>query len=158
MLALAVAAHEVAVGVLGELAGDPLLDLDARIAGALARWLQPGLVVSGTSLQAGEGPMVILVWGCSSLSHVGELLLLCWALTSLQRDDARPVSQARMAACLALLALFAVALNATRLTLMATSLESYEYLHGPQGGALFRCTLLVLAAAMSGACARAAAS
>jgi hypothetical protein len=150
LIALASATHELAIDILGELAGDALLDIDARIAGLLSPWLLPGLAVSGTALQAGAGHTLILVWGCSSLSNLGEALLLCWALTSLHPAASARGHSRRLACCLGLLAVMTIALNATRLTLMASSMEAYTYVHDEGGAVLFRMAILLLAAAMSG--------
>ena len=150
--ALALATHEIAVDFLGELAGDALLDVDARIAALLAPWMLPALAVSGTALHAADGHTVILVWGCSSLSNLGEALLLCWALTSLHPGAGLPGGRARLACCLALLAVLTVALNATRLTLMASSPQAYAYIHDEGGAVLFRIALLGLTVIMSGIC------
>jgi len=152
LLALATATHEVSIDVIGEFAGDTLLGIDARIAALLAPLLMPALAASGTALHSGDGHTLILVWGCSSLSNLGESLLLCWALTSLHPGALVPGGARRLAACLGLLALLVIALNTARLTMMASSMETYRFIHDEGGAVMFRMGVLALTAMISGAC------
>ena len=150
LLALATAMHEVSIDVIGELVGDMLLGIDAQIAALLSPLLLQALAVSGTALQGGDGHTLVLVWGCSSLSALGESLLLCWALTSLHPGAVLPGGMRRLVACLVCLALLVIVLNATRLTIMASSMEAYWFIHDEGGAALFRMGILALAAIISG--------
>ena len=79
-LLLAIGLHEAGVRVCGDVFGDTLLGFDAGIAAFLTSWSLPGIRAAGTTLQAIDGHVVVLVWGCSSLSRIGEMMLLCWAL------------------------------------------------------------------------------
>jgi len=145
LLALAVAVHEVSVGVVGELAGDALLKLDAHVAAALALLLMPALTSTGTALHGETGHTLILVWGCSSLANLGQTLLLCWALISLHEDVRGSYTDARRLLWVGLLGVLTVAANAIRLTLMASSVEAYAYIHDGAGGSIYRVTLIGLA-------------
>jgi hypothetical protein len=148
LLALAVAIHEVSVGVLGELAGDALLALDARVAAVLCSLLTPDLVSSGTALHAEAGQTLILVWGCSSFANLGQTLLLCWALLSLLGDIRVNPAGTRHVLWLGLLGMLTIAANAIRLALMASSEDAYAYLHEGPGGSIYRITLIALAGAV----------
>lgn len=151
LIALAAALHEIAVNVLGELSGDALLGIDAWIAGSVSNWIAPGIAVEGSALQQFDGHMLVLVWGCSSLSNLGDALLLLWALVSLGRGaNASEDGRARFVCCMLLLAGLTIALNAIRLALMAGSVETYAYLHGSDGAAWFRLGTLGITAALSG--------
>lgn len=152
LLALATATQEVSICILGELAGDTLLNIDARIAALLSPLLMPALAVSGTALHSGDGHTLILVWGCSSLSNLGESLLLCWALTSLHPCAVAPGGALRLAGWLGLLGVLVIALNAARLTLMASSMDAYRFVHDEGGAVLFRIVVLALTATISGVC------
>ena len=147
LIALVAALHEIAIDVLGELTGDAVLGTEAIIVGSLASWLMPGLEAMGNSLQMPSGHMVVLVWGCSSLSNLGDALLLFWALVSLQVCGRSPGG--RFFACVVLLAGIVITLNALRLMLMAASPGMFAYLHGPEGSAWFRLATLGVTAMMS---------
>jgi hypothetical protein len=79
-LLLAIGLHEAVIRVCGDVFGDTLLGIDAAIAAFLTSWSLPGIQANGTTLQVVDGHVVLLVWGCSSLSRIGEMMLLCWAL------------------------------------------------------------------------------
>ena len=123
-LVLAIGIHESVVGVLGEVFGDTLLAIHAY----------------GTSLQATGGHTVMLVWGCSSFSYVGDMMLLCWAVTLL-RGHGEGTGRS-LWKWLALVALFTVALNAVRLALMAAAPHTYDFLHDGAGAVIFRIIIL----------------
>lgn len=150
LLALAAALHVIGIDLLGELSGDAVLGLEARIAGLLAGGFLPGLQVEGNALQMPGGHMVVLVWGCSSLSNLGDALLLFCALVSLQLvASSSHILRGRFISCLVLLACIAIALNVLRLTLMAGDSAAYAYLHGGAGGAWFRLATLGITALLS---------
>ena len=149
ILLLAVA-HEIVVSVVGELSGDALLAIDARIAGFLAGWFLPGITVDGNALQQLDGHMLVLVWGCSSLSNLGDALLLFCALVSLCDADAGPAAgRLRFTCYMLLLAASTIALNGVRLGLMASNAEIYAYLHEGTGAAWFRTANLGITAFLS---------
>ena len=139
-LLLAIGIHETVVTLCGEVFGDALLSLDASIAQFLTHWFLPELLASGTTLQVTGGHSVVLVWGCSSLSYVGDMMLLCWALALLLRDKENPGRG--LWKWLALVATITVALNAARLALMATTPAIYHFLHDGSGAVIFRVIIL----------------
>ena len=150
LIALMAGMHEIAIDILSDLGGDTLLGIDAQIAGSLAQWFLPNLVVQGNALQHLDGHMLVLVWGCSSLSNLGDTLLLFWALVSLYAcDDESKRPRGWIILCTAALACFIVALNALRLALMAGDAEIYTYLHDGTGAAWFRLAALGVTALMS---------
>jgi hypothetical protein len=149
LIVLLAAAHEIAVSFLGVLGGDALLGIDARIAGSISSWFLPDISVEGTALQRDGGHMLVLVWGCSSLSNLGDALLLFCALVSLYGPSHLPGNaRGRFLVCMLLVAVATIALNATRLGLMAGSAEAYAYLHGSSGAAWFRIATLCFTAAL----------
>ena len=151
LIAIMAALHEIALDIVSDLGGDALLGIDAQIAGSLAQWFLPNLVVEGNALQHLDGHMLVLVWGCSSLSNLGDALLLFWALVSLYAAGTEPrQSRGRIVFCILLLTCLTVALNALRLALMVGDAESYAYLHGGEGAAWFRLMTLGITALMSG--------
>lgn len=150
LIAMVAALHNIAVDVIGELSGDILLGIEAGIAGFLAAWVLPGLEVEGNALQMPGGHMVVLVWGCSSLSNLGDALLLFWALVSVRMSGPTPrVFIGRFVGCVLLLTCLTIALNALRLTLMAGDPSTFAYLHGSEGGAWFRLVTLGATALIS---------
>jgi hypothetical protein len=150
LIILLAAAHEIAVDLLGELSGDALLAVDARIAGVMAGWFLPAVSVDGNALQQDGGHMLVLVWGCSSLTNLGDALLMYCALVSLYDADAAPAAaRQRFFYCMLAVGLSTVALNATRLGFMSSSVAAYNYLHGSDGAAWFRVATLSITAAMS---------
>jgi len=142
--------HEIVVSILGELCGDLLLGLDARIAGTVASWFLPGITVAGNALQQEGGHLLVLVWGCSSLSNLGDALLLFFALVSLYGSGTAPAkARGRFLWCMLLVTAATIAFNAMRLALMAGSAEAYAYLHDGSGAAWFRIATLCSTAALS---------
>jgi len=149
LIFLLAATHEIAVSCLGALTGDALLGIDAHIAGSLASWFMPDISVEGTALQRDGGHMLVLVWGCSSLSNLGDALLLFCALVSLYGTGRLAgISRGRFLGFMLLVAAATVALNATRLGLMAGSADAYAYLHGSSGAAWFRVATLCVTGAL----------
>jgi len=149
LIVLLAAAHEIAVSLLGALSGDALLGIDARIAGFVTSWFLPDISVAGTALQRDGGHMLVLVWGCSSLSNLGDALLLFCALASLYGPGhGAGNARGRFLGFMLLVAAATVALNATRLGLMASSADAYAYLHGSSGAAWFRIATLCVTAAL----------
>ena len=139
-LLLALGIHETVVTLCGEVFSDVLLSLDASISQFLTHWFLPELLASGTTLQVTSGHSVALVWGCSSLSYVGDMMMLCWALALLLGDKEKPGGG--LWKWLALVATITVALNAARLSLMATSPAIYHFLHDGFGAVIFRIIML----------------
>ena len=149
-IALVAALHAIAVDLLGEVSGDALLGIEATIAGFLATGFLSDLQVEGSALQMPGGHMVVLVWGCSSLTNLGDALLLFCALVSLRTDE--PSSQfllGRFIGCVVLLSCIAITLNMIRLVLMAGNPSTYAYLHGSEGATWFRLATLGITALMS---------
>ena len=140
-LMLAIGIHEVLVSVCGQILADRILGLDALVAQFFAHWLQPEIMVSGSILQAPSSHSVMLVWGCSSLSYVGDLMLLCWALALFLAGN-RGVDRS-VWVCLVIVAVFSVTLNAVRLVFMASNIETYNLLHSGFGATMFRTIALV---------------
>jgi len=150
LIVLLAGAHEIIVGLAGEICGDTLLGVDAWLSSALAAWFLPGLLAQGNALQLSEGHMLVLVWGCGSLSNLGDALLLFCALVSLYRPAATPgPGRGRVLCCMLLLMLSTIALNAVRLGLMASGKDAYAYLHGGDGATWFRVVSLGATAALS---------
>jgi hypothetical protein len=150
LLALIAALHAIAIDLLGELSGDAVLGIEARIARLLASCFLPDLEVEGNALQMPGGHMVVLVWGCSSLSNLGDALLLFFALVSLRpAASSTHFLRGRFVGCVVLLACIAITLNMLRLTLMARDPGAYAYLHGSEGAAWFRLATLGITALMS---------
>jgi hypothetical protein len=150
LIALAASVHVVVLDLLGQLGGDAVLSAEAGIAGFLASWLWPDVQVQGTALQLPGGHMLVLVWGCSALSNLGDAMLLFWALASV--SVAGPIPRqlmGRFVGCAILLAGMTIALNTLRLVLMACEPGLYAYLHSGQGAVFFRLAILGVTAAMS---------
>ena len=82
----------------------------------------------------------MLVWGCSSLSYVGDMMLLCWAVSLFLAGKDEPVRG--LWRPLVLVALITVALNSLRLALMTTDPQIYAFLHEGPGATAFRITIL----------------
>ncbi|UCD67707.1 MAG: hypothetical protein JSW48_12880, partial [Betaproteobacteria bacterium] len=150
LIALVAALHEVAINVVGELGGDILLGIDAWIAATLASAFLPDLQVEGNALQMPGGHMVVLVWGCSSLTNLGDALLMFWALVSIGvSGSANRRQRRRFVGGIAIIACITIALNATRLTLMAGDHGTFHYLHTGEGAAWFRLATLGITVLMS---------
>jgi len=139
-LILAIGVHEIVVTLFGEMFAEIFLSVDALIAGSMAQWLLPDVLVSGAKLAVPGGHSLMLVWGCSSLSYVGDMMLLCWALSLLMTGKDGPGQG--LWARLSLLAVITVTLNALRLAIMASGPEAYGFLHDGLGASAFRITLL----------------
>ena len=151
LIALIAAIHEITIDIISDLGGDTLLGIDAQIAGSLAQWVLPNIVVEGNALQHLDGHMLVLVWGCSSLSNLGDTLLLFWALVSLHASgEESKQSRGWIILCSVALTCLIVAFNALRLALMAGNAELYAFLHDGDGAAWFRLTTLGVTALMSG--------
>jgi exosortase/archaeosortase family protein len=146
-LLVAMGVHEVFVSLCGEVFADSLLSLDALIAGSLTRLLLPDVLVTGTMLQVPGGHSVMLVWGCSSLSYVGDMMLLCWALSLFLAGKSEPGRG--LWRWLALVAVITVALNSARLALMAMDPQTYAFLHEGPGAVAFRIIILTGAACVA---------
>jgi hypothetical protein len=146
-LLIAIGMHEVFVTLCSEVFAGSLLGLDAIIAGSLTRFLMPDVLVSGAMLQAPGGHSVMLVWGCSSLSYVGDMMLLCWALTLFLAG--RGELGRGLWARLTVVAAITVLLNSVRLALMATDFQAYIFLHEGLGATAFRITILTGAACIA---------
>ena len=139
-LLIAMGIHEIFVGLCGEVFAESLLNLDALIAGSLTRLVLPEVVVTGALLQVPGGHSVMLVWGCSSLSYVGDMMLLCWAVSLFLAGKDGPVRG--LWKPLALVAAITVAFNSLRLAFMATDPQMYAFLHDGLGATAFRVTIL----------------
>ena len=139
-LVVAIGLHEAGVNLCSEIIGDALLRLDASIAQFVTGWFLPGISASGATLQLSDGHIVVLVWGCSSLSYVGEMMLLTWALALLLAPEDGPGRG--LWRWLLLVAMITIALNAARLALMATDPGVYHLLHDGVGSAAFRIVIL----------------
>ena len=139
-LLIAIGIHEILVSLCGEVFAEGLLTVDALIAGSLARLLLPEVLITGALLHVPGGHSVMLVWGCSSLSYVGDMMLLCWALSLLLAGNDGPVRG--LWRPLALVAAITVTLNSVRLALMATDPQVYAFLHEGLGATAFRITIL----------------
>ena len=130
--------------------GDAVLSVEAGIAGFLASWMWPDVQVHGTALQLPGGHMLVLVWGCSALSNLGDAMLLFWALASVAVSGPIPRQlMVRFIGCAITLAGITIALNTLRLVLMACEPGLYAYLHSGQGAVFFRLAILGVTAAMS---------
>jgi hypothetical protein len=139
-LLIAIGIHEILVSLCGEVFAEGLLNLDALLAGSLTRLVLPEVMVTGAMLQGPGGHSVMLVWGCSSLSYVGDMMLLCWALSLFLAGNDGAIR--RLWRRLALVAAVTVTLNSVRLALMATDPQMYMFLHEGLGPTAFRITIL----------------
>ena len=146
-LFVAIGIHEILVNLCGEVFADSLLSLDALIAGSLTQFFLPEVLVTGAMLQLPGGHSVILVWGCSSLSYVGDMMLLCWALSLFLAGKSEPGPG--LWRWLALVAVITVMLNSMRLALMAMDPQIYAFLHEGPGATAFRITILTGAACIA---------
>ena len=124
----------------GEIFAESLLSVDAVIAGSLARLVLPEVLVTGALLQVPGGQSVMLVWGCSSLSYVGDMMLLCWAVSLLLAGADESVRG--LWRPLVSVAVITVALNSLRLAVMAAEPQIYVFLHEGLGATAFRITIL----------------
>lgn len=150
LIALVAALHAIAIDLLGDISGDAVLGIEATIAGSVASGFLPELQVEGSALQMPGGHMVVLVWGCSSLTNLGDALLLFCALVSLNTDaSSSQFLRGRFIGCLVLLSCIAITLNMIRLISMAGDPSAYAYLHGSEGAAWFRLATLGITALMS---------
>ena len=126
-----------------------ILRADAVFVGMLLSSTQPGMSWEGTIIGNPQGHNVFIYSPCSSFHNI-SLGLLCWvSLTKLVRT-----SWVRADLAIALLVCAAViALNATRLYLMALSPEHYSYWHGGMGEQLiaWATTAVVLLISLWGA-------
>lgn len=106
-----------------------ILRADAVFVGTLLSLTQPGMGWEGTIVGNPEGHRVFIYSPCSSFHNI-SLGLLCWvSLTKLVRVSWVPADFAvALLVCAAV-----VALNATRLYLMALSPGHYSYWHGGTG-------------------------
>jgi hypothetical protein len=126
-----------------------LLQVDAALVAAALSATKTGTVWSETIVGAGNGHSIIVYGPCSSFHNI-SLGLLCWvALTKLARP--RWVTSdlwIGLAVCAAV-----VALNASRLYLMALCADGYAYWHVGTGQHLFAwaMTLTVLVISLLGA-------
>ncbi len=139
-LLLAIGIHETAVTVCSEMYSDVLLSVDAMIAQTVTRWAVPNVVASGALLEVQPGHSIILVWGCRSLSYVGDMMLLCGAMVLMMTGDRRVDSGIWL--WLAMVMILTVMLNSIRLVLMASDPDLYEFLHAGTGASLFRITII----------------
>jgi hypothetical protein len=149
LIGIALAMHQALVPLIAQLAGDGVLAIDARIAGALAGLAVADLSISGTVLQSDNGHSVILVWGCSSLSQIGEVMLFCASLCSLAPRHGRP-HRVVLAGSIAFAAAGAVLLNTLRLALIVTSPEVFAYIHDGSGATFFRLAALGVSVVAAG--------
>lgn len=135
-IALAVSLHQGLVPMLAQLAGDDLLALDAQIAALLAGLFVSDLSLQGTTLGSASGHSVVLVWGCSSLSQIGEAMLFCWSLCSLSpHANAQP---RKVLVCVTLVMALTISLNTLRLALLASSPSLFDVIHDGSGATAFR--------------------
>jgi hypothetical protein len=106
-----------------------ILRADAVFVGTILSLTQPGMSWEGTIVGNPEGHRVFIYSPCSSFHNI-SLGLLCWvSLTKLVRTSWVPADFAvALLVCAAV-----VALNATRLYLMALSPGHYSYWHGGTG-------------------------
>ena len=126
-----------------------LLQADAALVGAALSATRSGIQWSETIVGASSDHSIIVYGPCSSFHNI-SLGLLCWvALTKLARP--RWV-RADVLVGLAVVATV-IALNASRLYLMALGAESFEYWHNGTGQLIFAwaTTLGVLAISLYGA-------
>lgn len=144
MMLLVLALHEVAVAACGALAGDTLLAIDAAIARGLSSMYFGDVGGTGTALQIGTGYLIALVWGCSSLSHLGNMLLLFWAVAILLFDRQTMLPR-NLWAWMTLVAIVTVVLNTARIGLMAIDADSYALFHHGEGATWFRIANLAAA-------------
>lgn len=132
-----------------ELFAYDLLKADAALVGAALTATKTGVVWSETIVGAGSDHSIIVYGPCSSFHNI-SLGLLCWvSLTKLARP--RWVASdvwVGIAVCAAV-----VALNASRLYLMALSADGYAYWHQGAGEQIsaIATTLTVLAISLFGA-------
>ena len=111
----------------------PASAFDAHAVWTILSWLRPGLAVTGNVVGVPEGHNLIIMTACTSASGLPKALLGLAALTVLAN---RPLSR-RLALAAAGVAVLSVAINLTRLVLMASSGDLYTLIHGPVGANVF---------------------
>jgi hypothetical protein len=109
-----------------------LLQADAAIVGTALDVTQSGFTWHANII-ATEGHSVELFNGCSSFHNI-SLAVLCWVTQTKLKRPAWIATDFLFgaAACVAM-----IALNATRIYLMALSFEGYEYWHNGNGAVIF---------------------
>ncbi|RBP16089.1 hypothetical protein DFR50_10651 [Roseiarcus fermentans] len=147
LLFAALGAWEAWSAVLEPVVSGSLLALDA---GAVARFLsilRDDVVRIGNVVGAPEGHRIVVLVGCST-AHFLPLPMLGAAALLLVRGE-RVGLPAVLG--LAALAIALVAMNVTRLTLMAWSADLYHFVHGASGATIFDAltSLAILSAALA---------
>lgn len=144
LMLLVLALHEVIIATCGALVGDSLLAIDAAIARGLSSMYFGEVSGTGTAMQIGAGHLIVLVWGCSSLSYLGNMLLLFWAVAILL-SDGRGTLPPTVWIWIALVAVVTVLMNTVRLGLMAVDSNAYQLFHHGDGATWFRIANLAVA-------------
>jgi hypothetical protein len=144
LMLLVLALHEVIVATCGTLVGDSLLAIDAAIARGLSSMYFGEVGGTGTAMQIGAGHLIVLVWGCSSLSYLGNMLLLFWAVAILLSDDRNALPRS-VWIWIGMVAVVTVLLNTARIGLMAIDSDAYALFHHGDGATWFRIANLAVA-------------
>lgn len=128
------AATELAAASLLKLLSGHLLAAEAALAAGLLQALGLTVLREANLLVHGDHELAVLL-GCSGVINA-MLAALAWLTLA---PSGGPVRNR-----LLLVALLAFALNTARLTVMATSMAAYAWMHGPWGAALFDICLIGL--------------
>lgn len=144
LMLLVLALHEIVVATAGTLVGDSLLAIDAAIARGLSGLYFGEVGGTGTAMQIGAEHFIVLVWGCSSLSYLGNMLLLFWAVAIILSDGHGRLP-GNIWIWIGMVAMATVLLNTARLGLMAVDANSYQLFHHGDGATWFRIANLAVA-------------
>ena len=146
LLFAGLAAWEVWNAVLEPAAAGGLLALDANAVAGVLSALRDGVMRSGNVVGAPEGHRIVILMGCST-AHFLPLSILGAAALLLVRGER--LGRAAFLG-LAALAIALVAMNVTRLSLLAWSADLYHVVHGPTGATIFDtvASLMIVTAAL----------
>jgi hypothetical protein len=126
---LALSGNLVWAPIIFQLIAPELLLADAKLVGSLLHAVQPEIIRNGISFQGAGDHVISLVGACSSFTNMSIALLAVAAMTMLIRSDWRRGDLlVGLVACLVM-----IAINAVRLSLLASSADRYVYWHDGMG-------------------------
>jgi len=138
-LMLAISCREPVIQASLYLLSEPILALDAHLAGALL-WLTGNpSSISGNLISSGNHALVILT-GCSAFGNLSLALLFWLSLRLQQTEDLTKHDYRRLAA----IGLGVLYLNTVRLGLMGLGMDWYQLIHDGYGKYLFDIAILAL--------------
>jgi len=137
---LLVASREPIVSTAMYLLNEPLLAIDAVMAAATLAPFVDGIYAEGNIVLSEDSARLVVLTSCSSVRNVSYGLLFWYAAS---RSVLQHLTRSAWLAGVGI-ATTMVAQNIIRLSLMAKSDASYEFIHGPTGETLFEVLMLVL--------------